>query len=95
MQGDSRPDRGQPIPLDQRIQREGLVEFGGQFLRPCRIACPRQGQRRDNAYIAVLGQLHRRLGLGARLLPVARFHIAQRRPCLICRGRLLRVVMQR
>ena len=84
--GRPRPDGGQPIPLDQRVQREGLVEFGRQLLRPCRIACPRQGQRRHCPHIAVRGQLQRRLGLGTRLLPVSRFHLAQRCRCLICCG---------
>ncbi len=34
------------VPLHQRVQRESLVEFGGQLLRSRSIACSRQSQRR-------------------------------------------------
>ena len=86
-------DGGQPIPLHQRVERECLVEIGRQLLRSRGIAGARQGHCRHCHYVAVWRQLHRRSGFGKGLIPVARFHFAQRRRCLIHGGRLFGVIV--
>ncbi len=86
LQSNGRPDRGQPISLDQCVQREVLVEPGCQLLRCCRIACLSHGERRHLPHIAVCSKLQCCIGVGTGKLRVARYSLEERSLCLIGRG---------
>ena len=60
LQGDGCSNCGQPVSLNQRVQRTSLIEVISQVLRHGRVTRSHQSQRRHRLNLRVLGQLQRR-----------------------------------
>ena len=72
-----------------KVLSSSPTSFSASALSPARA----KASAAIGLHLVVWGQLHCCIGIGARLLPVSRFHFAQRRRYLICCGSLLGIVV--